>query len=208
MKDLTITTAIVCMAAILLVSPVRAETATLVEALTVADNWVTLIIQKEGDWGGSDWAQVDGIEDFTRQGRLLGYFCYVKPKGYIVVSSHKQLAPVNAYSTAGDLDPESNADMVDFIKSGMERALARTELRESPIASAQAQDVQGISETDQQPAWEKLGSDVYAFGAELEFGLIQMDYAAGQVLLSSNWHQQDPYNRDCQFDESNTCPAA
>ena len=89
MDKLKNTILIVLLVAVGLTIPVRAEMATMDEALTVAKNWVTTIIHYEGDWGGHQSVYVEEIQELTRAGRLLGYFCRVKPSGYLVISLHK-----------------------------------------------------------------------------------------------------------------------
>ncbi len=180
-----------------LTMPVRAEMATMDEALTVAKNWVTTIIHHEGDWGGSKSAAVEEVKEFKRGKRVVGYFCRMKPKGYIVVSLRKELAPVKAYSATGYLDPESEEGMADMLKSDMERALNAIEKKLGPIKSARTEDVQRVLEVNQQSAWEELEPDVQTFKAGLESGAITMAYDPGTWLLTSNWHQGWPYNSKC-----------
>ena len=43
-------------------------------------NWITLIVQKKGHWGGSKTAQVEECLPFRRGERPLGYFCPVEPQ--------------------------------------------------------------------------------------------------------------------------------
>lgn len=177
--------------------PVRAEMATMDEALTVAKNWVTMIIHHEGDWGGSKSAVVEAIQEFKRGNRVVGYFCRVKPKGYIVVSLRKELAPVKAYSATGYLDPESEEGMADMLKSDMERPLNAIEKELGPIKSARTEDVQRILKVNQRSAWEELEPDVQTFEAGLESGAIAMEYDPGTWLLTMSWHQAPPYNDQC-----------
>src|SRR5512135_2044830 len=99
MKTWLITVLAVSLVMIGLSSLASAEMATQEEALAVAKNWVTLIIHKKGDWGGSKTAEVEGIQEFKRGNQILGYFCRVKPKGFIVVSQHMMLPSVKAYSS-------------------------------------------------------------------------------------------------------------
>jgi len=182
----------------MLMSPVQAEVVTWEEALTVADNWITLIIQNDGDWGGAEWAQVEEIEEFKREERLLGYFFRVWPQEYIVVSLRKEMAPVKAYSAISDLVPEFDESMTDFIKSGMEHTLDKIEGQVGPSLLAETQDLQEVVETDYRPDWEKLGLDPELFEGGLKSGAVLMNYAGGEPpLLTSNWHQNDPYNRKC-----------
>jgi hypothetical protein len=195
MKKLIIT--ILVTSVMVLISPVQAEMVTMGEALTVADNWVALIMQQEGDWGDSEWAEVAEIHKFARGERQLGYFCRVNPKGYIVISLRKELAPVKTYSATCDLDPEPDEGMTDVIKLGMERTLNEIEKKAGSIRLAVAQDVQKVVETDYQPDWEELELDPELFNGRLESGIVLMNYASGQVLLTSNWLQGDPYNQQC-----------
>ena len=123
MKRLVSMTLIALLVVIGLSSPVLAEMATMDDASTVANNWITLIIEKKGDWGGSETAEVVEIREFKRDERVIGYFCHVEPQGFIVISLHKQLAPVKAYSATCDLDPESDKGMADLLKGGMGRIL-------------------------------------------------------------------------------------
>jgi len=195
MRNLTITILIACVMVLGLTIPAQAQMASKAEALTVAQNWVNLIIELKGDWGGSETAMVQEIQEFKRGQRVIGYFCHVKPKGHIVISLRKELAPVKAYSATCDLDPESYGSNV--IKVGMERVLEAIEERLGPIESVSSQNLQNILGIDYRSAWAELSGNVKDFKAGLESGAIEVNYQEGQVLLSSNWHQGPPYNNDC-----------
>jgi hypothetical protein len=213
MKKPIIITLIACLAIVGLASPVRAqsvaEMVTRDEARTVAQNWITLIIQKKGDWGGSETAEVEEIQEFKRGERVLGYFCSVKPQGFIVISLRKQLAPVKAYSAISNLDPRSDEGLADVIKGGMERVLNAIERQIGPMESVRSQDLENILEINYHQSWEELGGDAAAFKQQLGSGVIAMDYQAGTPLLSSNWDQGDPYNALCPTGNTgctNCCP--
>ena len=77
MKKFMLTILIACLGTMVLISPVRAQMATTDEALTVANNWIMLIIQKKGSWGGYADAYVDAIQEFKRGKRVLGYFLWI-----------------------------------------------------------------------------------------------------------------------------------
>jgi hypothetical protein len=121
----------------------------------------------------------------------------VLPQGFIVISLHKELAPVKAYSATCDLDPESEEGMADLIKGGMERVLDWTEQLVGPIESARAEDLDSILEINYRPVWEELEGNVKIFKDGLESSEVDMNYQGGDVLLSSHWRQGDPYNRQC-----------
>ena len=54
------------------------------EAERIAANWINLKLELEDDWGGSEYAEVDYVEEFMRGDRLLGYCCHVLPSGFIM----------------------------------------------------------------------------------------------------------------------------
>ena len=58
MRKLILSFLIVCSAIMITVPSVQAQMATKDEALTVAANWITIIIKKKGDWGGSKTAEI------------------------------------------------------------------------------------------------------------------------------------------------------
>ncbi|NIP28933.1 MAG: hypothetical protein GWN55_04375 [Phycisphaerae bacterium] len=177
--------------------PVRAEMVTMDEALTAARNWITLIIQKKGNWGGSETAEVEGIQEFKRGRRVIGYFCRVKPKGHIIISLRKELAPIKTYSSTSDLAPECEEGIADLVKGKMERILDEIERQVGPITSARTEEVSRILEIDYRPVWAELSGNIKSFKEGLESETIETDYQEGQVLLSSPWHQGPPYNNDC-----------
>jgi len=193
MKRLVLTILIASLAVMGLSSPVIAEMATMDDALTVANNWITLIIEKKGDWGGSETAEVEEIQEFKRGERVIGYFCHVKPKGYIVISLHKELVPVKAYSAKHNLDPESDEGMADLVKGGLERVLNSIEEQLGPVETLQTADLEKHLEVNYRQSWQQLTGDVDTFKTELE----TMNYQDGDWMLTTLWHQYPPYNDQC-----------
>jgi len=187
MKKITIVILLVSVAIAGITSSSRAQMASREDAHKVANNWIRLIIDKTGDWGGSQTGEVERIQEFKRGDRVLGYFCRVNPGGHIVLSLRKELAPVKAYSTTCILDPEADADLVDVIKIGMERILNGIEIKLGPLESVRTEDLVKILEIDYRSSWRDLERG--------DFGKI--NYQQGDTLLTSHWHQNEPYNAQC-----------
>jgi len=197
MKKLTIKILIVSLAIVVPTTSLRAQMATMDEALIVASNWIEIVMYNKGAWGNFDQAYVEEIQDFNREGRVIGYFCQVYPQGFIVISLRKELAPVKAYSATSDLDPTSEKGLVDVIKGGMERVLDAVEQEVGPIEAATSQQVQNVLEINYRPAWEEMEVDLNILEERLKSAGIEMNYQEGEVLLSTAWDQGDPYNRLC-----------
>jgi len=201
-RRLIVTILIACLAVTALTSsaraePVQDEIVTMDEALTVANNWISLMIHNEGDWGGFEAAEVAEIYEFKRGDRILGYFCRVEPTGFIVVSLRKELAPVKAYSTRVCVDADSDEEFTEVIKIRMEGILDAIEQEIGPVQLARSEDVERVLETNHRPTWDELGGDTRTFKVVLESGEAKMDYQEGEELISSVWHQNEPYNRWC-----------
>ena len=177
-----------------------ADTVTRDEAWTVAENWVTLIINKEGSWAKVDAGSigVKEVQELMRDGRLLGYLCHVEPKGYVVIAPCRELYPVRSYSDSGDLDPESEEGLAGFIKVEMEGILQEMEKTTGDKLSTQAEGSADTIEGDHHAIWETLSLDPQNFVEALEAGVIMTDYeGGGDPLLTSSWRQGSPYNQDC-----------
>lgn len=198
---------IILVAMLLVISltiPLRAKKATVNDALTVANNWISLVIEKKGAWGDANTAYVEDIREFKRGQRTLGYFCHVSPKGYIVLSLHKQLSPVKAYSATSNLDPDSQEGMTDFLKDRMDRILGRVDEWARKLKAPPDEVMAKILEVNYRNVWNVLQVDATSFQQNLESDIEPMNYQEGHILLSSSWHQLDPYNRQCPL-SSGTC---
>jgi len=215
-------TLLICIIVITMITgisfPVFAQPASMDEAFTVAENWITAIIHKKGSWGGSDTANIEEITPFKRKGKTIGYFCKVSPQGFILVSMRRKLAPVKAYSARSNLDPDSEEGLADLLKGQMEGILHQLEQADAAALKASAKKVPSTLpmdvEIDYRPQWDALEKNPQRFmdeslrlpesaiqsspadEADEDLGGDEANYQEGAFLLSSDWHQGDPYNRD------------
>lgn len=165
------------------------------EALQAANNWITLIINKKGDWGGSDTAVVEDIRELKRMGKTIGYFSEVSPRGFIIVSLRKELAPIKAYSSENDLDPDVNKGMANLIKEKMAQIINEIEQRLGPLDTIRSRDLRNILEINYSSAWDELiGSRGEKTPEVFQSDVGLLNYQEGDILLTSSWHQSAPYN--------------
>lgn len=171
-------------------SSIQSQMVSQKDAAAAANNWIHLIIAKEGHWAGSPEAEIKYIRDFRRSGeQLLGYFCAVQPSGFIIVSLNKALAPIRAYSETNDLDPESETGAIDLIKDQMENFIHTIQQNVGAIENAKTTDVEKILETSYRLAWQELEDGAPGFST--------LNYQQGEVMLSTHWDQNPPYNEQC-----------
>ena len=167
------------------------------EARAVAENWIALIIHHQGNWGGALAAHVREVAELRHGGRVVGYLSRIAPHGFVATSLRRELEPVKAYSTTSDMGEDDGQGMADVIKGGMARILEAVEGKLGPIAAAEGRDLESILEINYRPVWDELGGSPSAFAMRLASGEAVPRYAGGRVLLTSSWHQNDPYNRWC-----------
>ena len=171
------------------------------ESWTAAENYLSLILNRKGEWGGAGDAHIADMQELWRGERLLGRFFRVKPQGFIITSLFKELSPVKAYSATSDLDPTSDEGLSDLLKGRMAHTVSGIELRIGKSAEeATRDDWDLVIETDYRPAWDELTAEDFdgtLYQPERGSRAVGMNYQEGEVLLTSGWHQQPPYNDQC-----------
>ena len=185
-----------------------AEFVTLDESRRVAVNWIKLIIEKKGTWGGSNTASLDGIEELKQNGRSIGYIARVSPRGFIVLPLRKELAPIKAYSAVSNLDPDADAGIADIIKVRMASVVNAIESQLGSMPRASSKTIADIIETNYQSVWtELINREESKAVRTLSNVSVRMNYQGGNgvddYLIHSSWHQKAPYNDMCQYAD---CP--
>jgi hypothetical protein len=178
----------------------RGELVTAEEAEMVAENYVRLILEKDGSWGGQERVNVGAVEPFLRGETLLGYYCPVEPVGYFVLGLYRELAPIRAYSTRSNLDPTLEIGMTDLLKDRLETLYASIERTVGrPINPND--DFASILPASFRGTWDRLsdpGFDPTPFRQDPPgVRSAGMNYQEGETLLETGWHQQPPYNNEC-----------
>ena len=163
------------------------------EVETVAASWIQMVTQQQGNWAGSSQAHVIQIQEFKKEELLVGYLCKIHPDGVLVVSKYKELSPVKFYTDKGQFDAGDNEGLPLFLKDYMAMLLKNFEDLAAKLGTAKSNVLQTAMEVDFTPMWNLL------LGVSTKSGFDAANYATGDVLLSSNWHQNPPYNDDCPF---------
>jgi len=177
----------------------HAETVPIEQAQQVADNFVQMmVVQKEG-WGAHERATAMAVVPFTRGERLLGYACPVDPAGYVVVSAYRELAPIRAYSMKSDLDIDDDTGPTDALKILQEEVLDGVEAALGRGIRAN-DDFRAVIGMDFEEAWTTYldpGFDALMFAEPPRSRTAGIAYQEGDMLLSTTWGQQPPYNDMC-----------
>jgi hypothetical protein len=176
-----------------LTGPAQAELVTEEEALQIANNWILLIIHNTGSWGDHTTAEVSSVEEFRSDDRLLGYYCSVKPSGCLIVSLVKGLAPIKVYSYSSTLDPQGDDGPTALLSFQMGRLVRELELQIGPVDQLTPEEVDQVLVYKNLETLNRLNVPPDQFLAELSSSAAKRDYIEEGILLSSYWHQFDPY---------------
>jgi len=168
------------------------------EAAVIAQNWINIIIDQYEGWGEYDKANPEIVYPLERNGQQLGFYCQVKPEGFIVMSLRKELAPVKVYSERGRIDMDLDIGMPDLIKDCMQTIVDGINQQAGSIETLSNDQLKKILEIDYSASWQQVYS--YQIGSlplKVKSPNGKDNYQEGEVLLSSSWHQSPPYNDDC-----------
>lgn len=185
-------------------APPYRHIATLEEARAVAENWLRFIVERDGHWGGARSPSIGEFTDFRRGDLLLGYYASVEPQGYIIISSLKDFAPIKAYSTTSNLDPDKEVGMCDLLKDALERRNGFLIDSFGGLDEVSLQELDKLTLDANRLAWSYLLRDGSALSSHLRSIHVESVGPVGP-LLESHWAQGPPYNDDCP---DLSCPGA
>jgi len=175
----------------------QAEIASPIKVQTVAENWLRIIIHEKGHWAGATHPRIAEVIELRRGNRNLGYYVQVEPLGFMVVSRYLELAPIKAYSDMGSFNPELETELSGFIKDALARVLDSLENKLGSTRSAISEDISDVLQLNYRQTWAELSSPIgIDDGVSLD-GIPAANYRGGQVLLTTEWHQEPPYNDQC-----------
>ncbi len=166
------------------------------EAEIVADNWLRFVVERDGNWAGSMNPVIGQFGAFRRGDMLLGYYAGVHPQGYVIISSLKEFAPVKAYSTMSDLDPDNETGMCDLLKDVLSARNAFLAGMFGGLDDASLQTLHRFTRDENRRLWTCLTEGGISMKATLQSVRAE---TAGPVgpLMESFWHQGEPFNDAC-----------
>jgi hypothetical protein len=167
------------------------------DVLAAGETFKDQVIQREGGWGEFPSAWIQGCQEFTQGGKLLGFLLPVSPRGYILMNPLTQLEPVKAYSTESDLDVAEQGGFTKLLRDRMEKSRdflekAYGRLRDIP-------DHVQLAPTENRARWDRLQARLPEFIGETagETGETAQPTMTVGPLLTCAWNQGAPYNNYC-----------
>lgn len=178
-------------------SEALAELAGPQQARQVCRNWLTFMVDLEGDWADSASPQITAVDEVSFNKTLLGYCFQIEPSGYVLVPTLMELAPIKASSQNSSFDPESEGGFSLLVRENLYDRFHRFSSQDGSLSAVQS--------SRNQQAWKKFLLDDNEFRLGLGSLNSEENSSAGP-LLSTAWHQGPPYNDFCPMgDEGQLC---
>jgi len=178
------------LAVVLPASNVSAELASAEQMQNVCSNWLAQSVATRGSWAGSTNPSIRESGDIVNDDILLARIYNLDPDGFVVVPVMMELPPVKLYSESGRLDP---ADEDGFVQMLRDILYLRYETTVSPFGT----DDQNLVVSEHRGLWDRLAAPTRDFRP-----LTALATDSAGPLLTSSWHQGDPYNLDCPIGQS------
>ncbi len=181
---------------IVIISPSQlyAELAEPDEMSLVCQNWLTLNIQNNGNWGGVDNPVISGIREISQDGILMANYYEIAPDGFVVVPVLMELPPVLVSSDNSRIDFDEPDGVLFLIQDVLFDRLNRFE---DYFGSLEYSTRDNRSDYDfiYRDDWDNYLLNEKDFLIQYLSG--EKTRAEGGPLLTTAWHQGAPYNNLC-----------
>jgi hypothetical protein len=154
----------------------------------------SMVTDHYGRRGDSSTATIEGCQEFKGQGKLLGYFLPVSPKGYIMINQLTQMSPVKAFSTESDLDITRDERFARLLRDTM--GATRDFLGEQYGPLAKIPEDVDLTPMKNRETWNFLLGQDPAPSTKMDESPGNSWMTVGP-LLTSSWNQAAPFNNFC-----------
>ncbi len=187
-------------------SEAAAELAGPQQTRQVCQNWLTLMVDSEGSWAGSESPRIIAVDEVIYGNTLLGYCYKIEPSGYVVVPTLMDLAPVKASSSNSSFDPEAEGGFSLLVRESLYDRYQRytNQIGDPAAVKSSAQQALPLAEGNRQ-AWKNflVGTDEFVMNLSK---LAKDENSTTGPLLTTAWHQGAPYNNFCPMgDDGELC---
>lgn len=172
----------------------QAEIATREEMNRVCRNWLTKTVIQSGQWAGSTDPEIIATEDIAAGDTVLARIYSISPSGFVVVPTLKELSPIKAYSEKSVLDERQEGGFLALLRETLTQYFQIYANRYGSLEATQ-DDSSAIFDPRQRRNWTEFTKPKEEFVT----GCLVAKSAAieGGPLLTTSWHQRDPYNYYC-----------
>ncbi len=166
------------------------------EAYRAAKSWLKFILERDGQWAGTTMPTLGNLGELRKGGMTAAYYVPVSPRGYIVLSTLRDFAPIMAYSTESNLDPRAEEGMAGLLKDVGLARITYTLQQFGSLEAARLDEIDRDTSAQNREIWSRLLGPEGADWKELSQVLPTASGRAGP-LMRTLWSQSPPYNNRC-----------
>ena len=192
----TMTLAVLVLAVLSLTPSLLAERASIDEMNQVAANWLTYVVNREGNWEKSTLPSISSSADLTWGDTVLARVYSVVPSGYVVVPVMKELAPVKVYSSNSQFDVNQTQGFPQMLRENLIHQMRLFIENYGSIDAVQSERGTPLFSREERSQWDRFAVSQKQFATALSTGLRSPETVVGP-LLTSAWDQGSPYNMMC-----------
>jgi len=175
---------------------VKAELATAVEMQQVCQNWLTEMVNIRGNWAGETNPEIIAMNEIYSGDTLVARYYSVSPRGFVVVPALKEMTPVKVYSDESNLDGDQENGIIALLRETLSSRMNLYASQFGSLEAAQPENDIAVFGQGQRTLWDKYSVSTEVFAAKTDINKSLAVDDAGP-LLTSSWHQGDPYNQLC-----------
>ncbi len=187
-----------------LAATISATTATLEEMTRVCDNWLTYMVLHKGAWAGSTTPAISSVQEIKINDTLVARYFAINPSGFMIVPALKEMPPILACSEESQMnldDPDGAPAMLKEVLTDRSRRFASIY---GSMEASQPDTGDVFMDRAQRQTWNIFQKDESQFKGEMTAKKL-VPMAELGPLLTSSWHQSDPYNLFCPPGDGGKC---
>jgi len=196
---LPITILTVAFLALFAVGQLSAETAVSEEMDLVCQNWLSTIVVQNGSWAGDMYPRIDDVEEIVENDLVLARVYHIAPEGYIIVPVLKDMSPVKVYSDEGHFDVNQQYGFPQMIREILTNITQVYIDNYGSLEAPQPSTGDVIFDRKHRAQWDR-----YAV-TKADFSTSLADFDDVGPLLTSRWHQSEPYYNYCPIGDGDRC---
>ncbi len=181
-----------------------AERATPSEMDAVCRNWLSSVVHRQGGWAGAVDPSIQEVRDLRADGIVVARCYAISPRGHVVVPVLKELPPIKVYSENCGLDPDEPDGSARLLREVLGRYVRQYIQTYGSLDATSSRGEPSPFGAAHRRQWDRLGVDPSAFSIGLD-EQAQRPRAEVGPLLTTNWHQREPYNGQCPMGDGGIC---
>jgi hypothetical protein len=175
------------------------------EVETAAINWVKLENNLKNLRLNKFDVRISAIRELIYKDTLIGYIVDLEPRGFILVPTVSELAPVKFISFSGDYDGSEEHPFIETLKYRLYFTVTnlgyfKGEIQKTSDLVPSEEDIKQKEKNE--GAWEKLLSE--DFLPEIYLSAVSLNSVS--PMLTSKWSQDYPYNAYVPEIDGQRCP--